>query len=71
MSDFDDRSGIVACATPWGRWWQTMDDVTVEVNISEVCKAKEIQCAITSSNLSLVVRGNTIFKVPKMLLHVV
>jgi len=46
-----------------------MDDVTVEVNISEACKAKEIQCAITPSSLSLVVRGNTIFKVPKMLLH--
>jgi len=63
MSDFDDRSGIVACTTPWGRWWQTIDDVTVEVNIHEGCKAKEIKCFITPNSLSLAVSGNTVFKV--------
>jgi len=40
-----------------------MDDVTVEVNISEGCKAKDIQCVITPNSLSLAVRGNTVFKV--------
>ena len=65
MSDFDDRSGIVACTTPWGRWWQTIDDVTVEVNVPEVCKAKEIQCSITPNSLSLAVRGSSVFKVLK------
>ena len=63
MSDFDDRSGIIACITPWGRWWQTIDDVTVEVNVPEACKAKEIQCSITPNSLSLAVRGGTVFKV--------
>jgi len=64
MSDFDDRSGIVACTTQWGRWWQTIDDVTVEVNVGpEACKAKEIHCSITPHSLSLSVRGRTVFKV--------
>jgi len=44
-----------------------MDDVTIEVNIPETCKSKEIQCAITPSSLSLVVKGSTILKVPKVL----
>jgi len=65
MSDFDDRSGIIACSTPWGQWWQTIDDVTVEVNVPETCKAKEIQCSITPNSLSLAVRGSIVFKVPK------
>jgi len=69
MSDFDDRSGIVACTTPWGRWWQTIDDVTVEVNVVGACKAKEIQCSITPHSLSLAVRGSTLFKVPKTRLY--
>lgn len=62
MSDFDDRSGIIACVTPWGRWWQTIDDVTVEVNVPDACRAKEIQCSVTPRSLSLAVRGNTVFK---------
>jgi len=40
-----------------------MDDVTVEVNVPEACKAKDIQCAITPNSLSLAVRGSMVFKV--------
>jgi len=65
MSDFDDRSGIVACVTPWGRWWQTIDDVTVEVSVPDGCGAKEIQCSITPHSLSLAVRGRAVFKVSR------
>jgi len=70
MSDFDDRSGIVACVTPWGRWWQTVDDLTVEVNVPDGCRAKEIQCSVTPHSLSLAVKGNTVFKVLETQLYI-
>ena len=63
MSDFDERSGIVPCKTPWGRWWQTMEDVTVEVNLNECCKTKEITCVIKPRLLKLTVKGTVIFEV--------
>ncbi len=27
MGDFDDRSGVVYVPTPWGRWYQTIEEV--------------------------------------------
>jgi len=64
MSDFDERSCVVACPTTWGRWWQTMEDVTAEVNIAEGTLSKQINCNITTSHLSLVVNGTSIINGP-------
>ena len=61
--DFDDRSGIISCNTPWGRWWQTLEDVTVEVHLSEAHRAKDIQCLIKSRQLKVSVLGNVIIEV--------
>lgn len=63
MSDFDDRSGIVACETPWGRWWQTIDDVTVEVQVATGTRAKDVRCTIRPSSITLSVAGTTVFEV--------
>ena len=32
---FEDRAGVVASSTTWGRWWQSMDDVQIEVVVPE------------------------------------
>ncbi|KAG8579117.1 hypothetical protein GDO81_010723 [Engystomops pustulosus] len=29
--NFDERSGVVPCKTPWGCWYQTMEEVFIEV----------------------------------------
>ena len=44
--DFEARAGIVACDAPWGRWWQGMDDVTVEVVLPSGSRARDVTCTI-------------------------
>jgi len=63
MAFFDDRSGIVPCQTPWGQWWQTMDEVFVEINVAEGTRAKDIKCTISTTHLSVVVTGETVIEV--------
>jgi len=68
MSNFDERSGIVACETEWGRWWQTVDDVTVEIHVLSGTKAKDIKCTIKPTWISVTVSGNLVFEViPRVL----
>ena len=63
MSDFDDRSGIVPSEAPWGRWWQTMEDVTVEVVVPQGTRSKEITCTIKPCHLHVTVKGQTVISV--------
>ena len=60
---FDERSGIEACHTPWGRWWQTMEEVYIEVNVPQGTSAKEIKCDIGNNRLSLSVASKQYFQV--------
>ncbi|TNN62276.1 NudC domain-containing protein 2 [Liparis tanakae] len=30
---FEERSGVVPCETPWGSWYQTMEEVFIEVDV--------------------------------------
>jgi len=62
MSNFDEKSGIVPCPTPWGKWWQTIEDVTVEVNVSEGTKAKEVHCSIKPNQLELRIGDTEVIK---------
>ncbi|KAJ1127887.1 hypothetical protein NDU88_006280 [Pleurodeles waltl] len=59
---FDERSGVVPCYTPWGFWYQTMEEVFIEVTVPGGTTAKDIQCQIDSRRLSLTVRGKDILK---------
>ena len=63
MSHFDETSGIVACRTPWGSWWQTMEEVYVEVVLPEATSGKEIKCTVTAKSLTVILRGNVIIEV--------
>lgn len=57
-SDFDERSGLVYSKTPWGQWGQTIEEVFVEVDITESnVRAKDIRCEIQPSFISVAVRG--------------
>ncbi|XP_052283051.1 nudC domain-containing protein 2-like isoform X2 [Dreissena polymorpha] len=62
MSHFDESSGIVACRTEWGQWWQTMEEVYVEVNLEEGTTAKMVKCAVTNKTLSVTVKDKIIIK---------
>ncbi|KAG8439083.1 hypothetical protein GDO86_005334 [Hymenochirus boettgeri] len=60
--NFDERSGAVPCQTPWGHWYQTMEEVFIEVQVPQGTQAKEIQCKLGSRNIALTVRGKDIIK---------
>lgn len=62
-TNFDERSGFVPCATPWGRWWQTVAEVHVEVTIPEGTRSKFIQVAVKPSHMKVVVLDKVIIEV--------
>ncbi|XP_071452837.1 nudC domain-containing protein 2-like isoform X2 [Hetaerina americana] len=62
LSHFDERSGIVPCATPWGRWWQTVQEVNIEVNIPNGTKSKEIKVKLSSNEIECLVMNQLVFK---------
>ncbi len=43
LSHFDEKAGVVQCETDWGRWHQTASEVTVEVDLEEGTRGKEVQ----------------------------
>ena len=57
MTDFDERSGIVPCQTPWGKWWQTIDDVFMEIPVPDGTKSKEIKVEFKPKYLKVVISG--------------
>lgn len=61
---FEERSGLVPCATPWGRWYQTMEEVFVEVNVPQGTRARDVECSLKSRHLALTVAGKEVLKVP-------
>jgi len=63
MSHFDETSGVVACSTPWGRWWQTMEEVYVEVELPAGTGPKLVKCSITNKALSVTVKDQVVLKV--------
>ncbi|KAJ8297528.1 hypothetical protein KUTeg_024059 [Tegillarca granosa] len=64
MADFDERSGIVPSKTDWGLWWQTVDEIHIEVNVPPGSSSKDISCQIKSNYLKVTVKGNQIIENP-------
>ncbi|KAG8197260.1 hypothetical protein JTE90_007508 [Oedothorax gibbosus] len=62
LSHFDERSGIVSVDTPWGRWWQTVSEVLIEVNIPEGTPGKQCKVSISPNHIECRVLDKTIFK---------
>jgi hypothetical protein len=63
LSHFDEKSGVVACQTPWGRWWQTVHEVHLEVKLPEITKAKQIGIKCKTREFECIVCGEVILKV--------
>ncbi|XP_046394213.1 nudC domain-containing protein 2-like isoform X2 [Ischnura elegans] len=62
LSHFDEKSGIVPCATPWGRWWQTVQEVNIEVTIPLGTRSKDIKVKLVSNEIECTVLNQLIFK---------
>uniref|UniRef100_A0A8C4NB28 NudC domain containing 2 n=1 Tax=Eptatretus burgeri TaxID=7764 RepID=A0A8C4NB28_EPTBU len=62
-TDFDERSGVVRCQAPWGCWYQTLEDVVLEIDLPEGTSARNIKCVLEPSRLSVSLSGNCILQV--------
>lgn len=62
---FDERSGVVPCKTPWGCWYQTMEEVFIEVGVPHGTSAKEVRCRLGARDVELHVKGKEIIKVTR------
>lgn len=63
MADFDERSGIVSCKTPWGLWYQTLDEVAIEINADLTLKAKDVVVKSKDHSLDVEVADKQLIKV--------
>lgn len=63
MADFDERSGVIPCTTPWGLWYQTIDEVFVEIQVPPGTKGKDVKCDVHPRKLKVVVGGKTVIEV--------
>uniref|UniRef100_A0A8C5XVI3 CS domain-containing protein n=1 Tax=Microcebus murinus TaxID=30608 RepID=A0A8C5XVI3_MICMU len=59
---FEERSGVVPCGTPWGQWYQTLEEVFIEVQVPPGTRAQDIQCGLRSRHVALAVGGREILK---------
>ncbi|XP_054720238.1 nudC domain-containing protein 2-like [Uloborus diversus] len=62
LSHFDERSGIVAADTPWGRWWQTVNEVFIEINVPPETPGKLCKISIRPNCIECNVRNEEILK---------
>ncbi|XP_068129134.1 nudC domain-containing protein 2 isoform X2 [Hyperolius riggenbachi] len=60
--NFDERSGVVPCQTPWGCWYQTMEEVFIEVQVPPGTQSREIRCKLGIRDVSLAVRDSQILQ---------
>lgn len=52
------------CGTPWGRWYQTLEEVFIEVRVPPGTRAKDVRCSLRSRHISLAVCGQELLQVP-------
>ena len=63
VSHFDEKSGIIFASTTWGRWYQTVAEVIIEVDVENGTRGKDVKIDIKPSRISCVVHNKEIFKV--------
>ncbi len=63
LSHFDEKSGIVPFPTEWGRWWQTIEEVHIEINKFQSLKSKDVSVNFSPQFIECKVRGEIVFKV--------
>ena len=61
MSHFDETSGSVPCPTPWGHWYQTVEEVYVLVDLPSGTKANRLDVRIRPESVSVSLDRAVIF----------
>lgn len=60
-SHFDEKSGVVSCKTPWGSWYQTVEEIVVNVNVEEGTRGRDIRVNIKPNHITCTVKGEILF----------
>ena len=63
MSDFAEKAGIISHATDFGKWYQTVAEVTIIINLEPGTRGKEVQVTILPKKLKCIVKGQIILEV--------
>jgi CS domain. len=63
LSHFDEKGGVVKCPTPWGSWWQTLDEVFIEVILTDKVRSRDIAIKCTNTEISCTIAGKELFQV--------
>ncbi|KAI5713816.1 hypothetical protein M8J76_005980 [Diaphorina citri] len=62
LSHFDEKGGVVKCPTPWGSWWQTLDEVFIEVILTDKVRSRDIAIKCTNTEISCTIAGKELFQ---------
>jgi hypothetical protein len=62
MSNFEEKSGLVECKTPWGSWGQTVDEIFIHVDVPDGTKSSDVKCSIKPKAIDLSVAKKDILK---------
>lgn len=62
VSHFQEKSGTVPCKTPWGRWWQSVQEVAIEVELTEGTRAKDVKVDVKPNYIKCMVKGTVTFE---------
>ncbi|CAN0276627.1 unnamed protein product [Lampetra planeri] len=62
MSHFEEKSGVVASETPWGRWYQTLEEVVLEVSVPVGTPPREVRCELAPRTLLVKVVGTNLIQ---------
>lgn len=63
LSHFDEKSGIVPHQTEWGQWWQTIEEIHIEINKFKNLKSKDVNTIFSPTNIKCIIQNETVIEV--------
>ncbi|CAK8690683.1 nudC domain-containing protein 2-like [Clavelina lepadiformis] len=55
-SHFDEKSGVVNCVTDWGQWYQTAEEIILEINTHSNIRGRDVSVKITPTHISCFIK---------------
>lgn len=65
LSHFDEKSGIIPFKTDWGQWYQTIEEVHIEITEFNNLKSRDVELKITTNYIKCQILSKTVFEVIK------
>ena len=61
-SHFEEKSGLVCHETDFGKWYQTVSEVVILINLEKGTRGKEVIVDVKPNNLKCLVRGKLVLE---------